>query len=68
MKYFFLIDDISGDIVIMDRCTAYSHSSAQKEFDAHGWVIGNVVSEQEYLQQMADEYALYSLEMQTYEG
>lgn len=45
METFFLIDEDS----ILDRCLASSVYNAERIFSAKGWIIGEVISEADYL-------------------
>lgn len=45
METFFLMDES----FIIDRCLSKSITSAQIEFSMRGWVIGDVISEADYM-------------------
>lgn len=44
-EIFFLMDGSS----IIDRCSAFSITFAQIEFSMRGWVIGDVLSEADFM-------------------
>ena len=61
METWLLIDDLDSSIV--DRCLASSKKAAQSIFDNRGWMIGDVLSEADYLNELQQNKAEISLEM-----
>ena len=49
METWLLVDDFNGNTSILDRCFTSSKQKAQSIFDGDGWVIGEVISEADYL-------------------
>lgn len=49
METWLLVDDFNGTTAILDRCLASSREKAQSTFDGDGWVIGEVISEADYI-------------------
>ena len=63
MEKFLLIDDCNGAIGILDSCLASSIKSAQNVFDSRGWVIGEVLSEADYIAERQQSQMEVSLEL-----
>lgn len=63
MEKFLLIDDYNGAIGILDSCLANSIKSAQNVFDNRGWVIGEVLSEADYIAEKQQSQMEVSLEL-----
>lgn len=63
MEKFLLIDDCNGAIGILDSCLANSIKSAQNVFDSRGWVIGEVLSEADYIAERQQSQMEVSLEL-----
>ena len=61
METWLLIDDL--DNAIIDRCIASSRKSAQSIFDKRGYMIGDVLSEADYLNELQQNNMECSLEM-----
>lgn len=49
MEQWLLVEDFNGKSCILDRCFTSSKEKAQSAFDGEGWVLGNVVSEADFL-------------------
>jgi len=64
MERYFLIDEDDTKVIILDQIYAVSYEEAQEHFDCKGWVIGDVLSETDW----NNELDLYYLENQSYEG
>lgn len=60
MKKYLLIDEGT----ILDTIICLSEEQAEYYFTSEGWVIGEIVEEQDYL----NELKLNSFESQSYEG
>lgn len=63
MEKFLLVDDCSGTTGILDSCLASSTKQAQKIFDNRGWVIGEVLSEADYIAERQQSQMEVSLEL-----
>lgn len=50
MEVWYLVEDDNS--VVLDRITTTSKEAAEKYFTNKGWVIGNVISEGDYIAEM----------------
>lgn len=64
MKKYLLIDEFEGTPTIIDTIICLSKEEAEYYFSSEGWVIGEIVEEQDYL----SELGLNSFESESYEG
>jgi hypothetical protein len=64
MERYFLLDETENTVTILDQIYSNSIEEAQEHFNCKGWVIGEVISETDW----NNELELNSLENQTYEG
>ena len=63
MEKFLLVDDCGGTTGILDSCLASSISSAQKIFDNRAWMIGELMSEANYIHERQQSQMELSLEL-----
>lgn len=63
MEKFLLIDDCGETTGILDSCLASSTKSAQTIFDIRGWVIGEVLSEADYIHERQQSQMEMNLEL-----
>lgn len=63
MEKFLLVDDCGGTTGILDTCLASSIKSAQRIFDSKGWIIGEVMSEADYIHERQQSQMESSLEL-----
>lgn len=63
MEKFLLIDDCNETTSILDSVLASSIKSAQKHFDNQGWMIGEVLSEADYIHERQQSQMECSLEL-----
>lgn len=59
MENFLLVDDVE----ILDICLSNSVKQAEKTFDNRGWVIGEVMSEADYIAERQQSQMEVSLEL-----
>jgi len=64
MERYYLLDETEDTVTILDQTYANSYEEAQYHFDCEGWVIGFVISESDW----NDELALNYYENIPYEG
>ena len=62
MERYFLIDENSKAITILDQIFAISYEKAEEHFDCKGWAVGEVKSEFDWNQELKDECELNALE------
>jgi len=68
MERYFLIRETDTTIKIVSQCFANSYDHAHFKFSNEGEVIGGIISEHDWNEQLKSECELNSLESQTYEG
>ena len=49
MEQWLLVENFNGKSCVLDRCFTSSKEKAQSIFDGDGWVIGEVISEADFL-------------------
>jgi hypothetical protein len=64
METWLLVEDFNGKSCILDKCFTSSREKAQSAFGGDGWVIGEVISEADFLA----ELQLNSFESQSFES
>lgn len=64
METFVLVETFNDNFIILDRCLASSIQKAQSMFDGEGWMIGEVMSEADFMH----ELQLNAFESQSNEG
>lgn len=65
MQKYLLIDDDGQGVCVIDEVIASSKESAIAHFDIQGWVVGEVMSENEYIETCKNEADLNALESQS---
>ena len=63
MKKFLLIDDCGETTCILDTVLASSKASAERHFDNQGWIIGEIMSEEDYIAERQQSQMEVSLEL-----
>lgn len=66
-KYLLIDDDGHQGVCILDEVIASSKESAIAHFDIQGWVVGEVMTESEYIESCKNEADLNALESQSFE-
>lgn len=65
MTKYFLIDHDGSTVSVLDETLATSPEDAQEAFDCAGWVVGEVMTESEYIESCKNEADLNALESQS---
>jgi len=68
MERYFLIQETDTTITIVSQCFANSYDHAHFKFSDKSPIIGEILSEHDWKEQLKNECELNSLENQTYEG
>ena len=67
MQKYLLLDDNGQGVCILDEVIASSEESAIAHFDNNGWIVGEVMTEVDFITTGKNEADLNGLESQTFE-